>query len=336
MSSVRGVPAFAAAVLSLTLLAPSGLTAPTPTPIPTPTPTASTGRATALPLPGVGVTYQQASRDPARLSTYGLGTKATYVRARTGDAFTVRAGVSEAAVSPDGRTLAAVPTTYRASKDALLLGDRTTGALRRVPTVAKPLAASSVAWSRDGRRVVLTVERKTGGSWRAAGFTVVDAAAGTARTVMVAGLDTRAAFTWTPAGELIARYGDGLRAYRAADGAVLSTHTALGRPAGPEDPYSPSGRRLALWCPPRSAERLCVADPATGRITRRVAVRPAALFGWWDEDHVIAVMPQNGAYRLTVVGLDGRVTRALAVIPARTWTAELWLTFNRASQPSPA
>ncbi|MBN6052795.1 hypothetical protein JYK22_12730, partial [Nonomuraea sp. RK-328] len=275
------MPAFAAAVLALTLLAPSGLTAPTPTPAPT----VSAGRMTALPLPGVGVTYRQVSGDPVRLSTYGLGTRATYVRARNGDAFTVRAGVSEAAVSPDGRILAAVPTAYRLGKDTLILNDRVNGVSRPVATAAKPLAASSVAWSRDGRRVVLTVERKVGGSWRAAGFTVVDVAAGTARTVMVTGLDTRAAFTWTPRGDLLARYGDGLRAYRAADGAVLSTHATLGRPAGPEDPYSPSGRRLALWCPPRSAERLCVADPATGRITKRVAVRPAALFGWWDEDH---------------------------------------------------
>ncbi|WP_113702699.1 hypothetical protein [Nonomuraea lactucae] len=285
--------------------------------------------ADALPLPGVGVTYSERAGDPVRLSAYGLGTRSTYLRARGGATFVRQRALSEAAVSPDARTVAGVPAAYRDGHDALHLTDRATGATRRVRTVRKPLTASYVSWSRDSRKVALTVERKAAGRWRAAGFTVVDVAAGTARTVLLSGLDPSAGFWWTPAGDLIARYGDGLRAYRASDGAVLSTHAGIGRPTGPEDSYSPSGGRLALWCPPRFAERLCVADPATGRISRRVAIRPEAVFGWWDENHVIAVLAHQGGHRLAVVDLNGRTRRALAAIPAGTWTARLWLGFTR-------
>ncbi|GGO73539.1 hypothetical protein [Nonomuraea cavernae] len=296
-----------AIALSLTLLAP----------------------AAPVPLPGVGVSYTEKTGDPVRLSAYGLGTRSTYLRARTGATFTRQPALAEAAVSPDGRTVAGVPGSYRAGYDALLLTDRATGATRRVRTVAKPLTASYVSWTRDSGQVVLTVERKVSGRWQATGFTVVNVAAGTARTVRLSGLDRRATFWWSPDGKLVARHNGGLRIHRVTDGAVVGTHPAIGLPTGPEDSYSPSGRRLAVWCPARFREGLCLADPATGRIARRVAAQPVALFGWWDENHVIAVVTDRSDYRLAVLGLDGKVTRVLAPIPRRTWTANLWLGFTR-------
>ncbi|MEU8252021.1 hypothetical protein [Nonomuraea sp. NPDC048916] len=299
-----------AIALSLTLLAPATA-------------------ADTLPLPGVGVGYAEKAGDPVRLSAYGLGTRSTYLRARTGATFTRQPTLSEVSVSPDGRTVAGVPGSYRAGFDTLLLTDRATGATRRVRTVAKPLTASYASWTRDGKQVALTVEQKVAGTWRAAGFTVVNVTAGTARTVRLPGLDRDASFWWSPDGHLIARHGSGLRAYRATDGAVISTHPSIGLPTGPEDSYSPSGRRLAMWCPSRFREGLCLVDPATGRIARRVAVQPVALFGWWDEGHVIAVMAHRSDYRLVVLGLNGKVTRVLAGIPRRTWTARLWLGFTR-------
>jgi hypothetical protein len=136
-------------------------------------------------------------------------------------------------------------------------------------------------------------------------------------------------FWWSPAGELVARFGTGLRFYRSSDGAVLRTYKTVGLPTGPEDSYSPSGTRLAVWCPSRFKEQLCLVNPATGTIARRVAVSPEALFGWWDESHVIAVMANGSAYRLSVLDLTGKVTRVLADIPSSTWKAELWMTFTR-------
>ncbi|WP_336210290.1 TolB family protein [Nonomuraea sp. LPB2021202275-12-8] len=282
-----------------------------------------------LPLPGTTVKYDERAGDPVRLSAFGLGNTSAYVRARAGDAFARQQGMSEAAVSPGGATVAAVPKSYRSGYDSVLLTDRAGGQTRRVRTVRKPLTASYVSWSRDGTRLALTVEQKVGGRWQAVGFTVVDVAAATARTVRVSGLSRGAGFWWTPDGNLVATYGTGLRLYRVADGMVLRTFAGVGLPTGPEDSFSPSGKRMAMWCPPRFTEQLCVADTGTGKIVQRVAVRPEALFGWWDDSHVIAVMAHQGAYRLAVLDLNGKVTRVLAAIPARTWAQELWLSFTR-------
>ncbi|WP_433510306.1 hypothetical protein ACQP2T_41440 [Nonomuraea sp. CA-143628] len=288
----------------------------------------STAQADTLPLPGVSVKYQEKVGDPVRLSSYGLGTKSTYLRAKTGNTFAEQPTLSEAAVSPDAATVAGVPKSYRAGYDSLILTDRASGKGRRVRTVKKPLAASYISWSRDSKRVALTVEQKVGGKWRTVGFTVVDVVTGTARTVRPAGIDGAAAFSWNPGGNLVARYGGGLRTYRAGDGATLRTFVGVGVPTGPEDAYSPSGSRLTMWCPARFTEQLCLLNPATG-VTRRLPIGQMTLFGWWDESHVIAVMTDQSTHRLSVVDLTGKVTRVLAEIPSRTWNARLWVAFTR-------
>ncbi len=283
-----------------------------------------------LVLPGTGgMKYHEKPGDPVRLAAYGLGTRRTYLRSATGNSFTRLTTLSEVSVAPDGRWTAGVPASYRSGQDVLVLTGRATGQTTRVRTVRKPLTASRVSWSRDGRRIALTVERKSGGKWRVLGFTVVDVAAKTARTVRIAGLPADAAFWWSPGGDLVSAHGGGLRFYRHTDGAVLRTFARVGLPTGPESSFSPSGKRLATWCPSRFDEQLCLVDPATGRIARRVDARPEALLGWWDERHVIAVMAHRGAYRLSVLDLRGRVTRVPAALPARAWAAELWLSFTR-------
>ncbi|MFG1960617.1 hypothetical protein [Nonomuraea sp. NPDC049028] len=323
-----------AVAVSLALLAPASPTGTAVLPaVQAGLPTAQAGLPTAqadtLLLPGISVKYQEKKGDPVRLSSYGLGTKSTYLRTRTGNAFARQPALSEAAVSPDAATVAGVPKSYRAGYDSLLLTDRASGQTRRVRTVKKPLAASYISWSRDSKRVALTVEQKAGGNWRTVGFTVVDVVAGTARTVRPAGLDGSAAFGWSPGGDLVARFDDGVRTYRASDGATLRTFVGVGPPTGPEDAYSPSGSRLTTWCPARFTQQLCVVNPATGKIVSRVAVSPPMLFGWWDESHVIAVMPHQSVYRLSVLDLTSKVTRVLADIPSQTWKANLWLTFHR-------
>ncbi|MFI7700695.1 hypothetical protein [Nonomuraea sp. NPDC049480] len=285
-----------------------------------------------LALPGTGgVKYREQTGDPVQLTAYGLGTRRAYLRAAKGDAFTWEKSLSEVSVAPGGRLASGVPSAYRSGYDALVVTDRTTGTSTRIRTVRKPLTASYASWSRDGTKVALTVERKVGGKWQVAGFTVVDVAAKKARTVRISGLSPEAGFWWSPDGNLVSRHGTGLRLYRSSDGAVVRTLAGVGLPTGPEDAFSPSGRRLATWCPSRFEEQLCLVDPIAGRIAQRVNVRPEALFGWWDESHVIAVMAHRGAYRLSVVDLKGKVTRVLASVPARTWAAELWLAFTRTS-----
>ncbi|MGW4796321.1 TolB family protein [Nonomuraea sp. NPDC004297] len=286
-----------------------------------------------LTLPGTGgVKYREQADDPVRLAAFGLGTKHTYLRSATGNAFTWDKALSEVSVSPGNRWTAGVAAAYRSGNDGLVVTERATGRVSRISTVKKPLTASYVSWSRDGRRVALTVERKVSGTWQALGFTIVDVVSKTARTVRVSGLSARAGFWWSPDGDLVSRHGTGLRVYRVSDGAVLRTWAGVGLPTGPEDAFSPSGKRLMTWCPSRLDDDLCLVDPATGKIVQQVAARPKAVFGWWDESHVIAVLPQGGAYRLSVLDLRGKVTRVLAALPARTWDADLWLTFSRTAE----
>ncbi|TMR12099.1 hypothetical protein ETD86_33670 [Nonomuraea turkmeniaca] len=283
-------------------------------------------------LPGTGsMKYRENTGDPVQLTAYGLGTKRTYLRSATGSAFAWEKSLTEVSVAPGGRLAAGVPAAYRSGYDALVVTDRTTGASTRIRTVKKPLTASYASWSRDGKKVALTVEQKVSGKWRVIGFTVVDVTAKTARTVRINALSASAGFWWSPDGNLVSRHGTGLRLYRPSDGAVMRTLSGVGLPTGPEDSFSPSGKRLTTWCPSRFKEQLCLVDPIAGRITQRVNVRPEAVFGWWDESHVIAVMPHGGAYRLSVVDLRGQVTRVLADVPAKTWAAELWLSFTRRS-----
>ncbi|MFI9590559.1 hypothetical protein [Nonomuraea sp. NPDC052265] len=283
-----------------------------------------------LALPGTGgMKYQEKSGDPVRLSAYGLGTGNTYLRSATGDAFTRQKGLSEVSVSPDGRLTAGVPSSYRAGHDSVIVTDRATGKTARIRTVKKPMTASYASWSRDGRKVALTVEQKVGGTWQVLGFTVVDVRAGTASTVRVAGLARRAGFWWSPDGNLVSMYGTGLRVYRPTDGTVLRTYADVGLPTGPEDSYAPSGKRLTTWCPSRFKEQVCLVDLATGTIAQRVAVKPEALFGWWDDTHLIAVTTAGTGRRLSVLDLTGRTTRVLADVPAATWAAELWVSFAR-------
>ncbi|TMR91392.1 TolB family protein [Nonomuraea basaltis] len=285
-----------------------------------------------LTLPGTGgMKYGEKADDPVRLTAYGLGTKQTYLRARTGNAFAREKSLTEVSVAPGGRLAAGVPAAYRSGYDSLLVTDRTTGEAGRIRTVKKPLTASYASWSRDGTKVALTVEQKVSGKWRVLGFTVVDVVAKAARTVRIPGLSADAGFWWSPDGNLVTRHGTGLRLHRPSDGAVMRTLADVGLPTGPEDAFSPSGKRLATWCPTRFTEQLCLVDPLAGKIAQRVNVRPEALFGWWDESHVIAVMAHQGAYRLSVVDLKGKVTRVLAGVPAKTWAGDLWLSFTRTS-----
>ncbi|TDC08079.1 hypothetical protein E1267_11460 [Nonomuraea longispora] len=310
------------------------LTLPTPVALPVALPVRAAVGAD-LELPGIGgMKFREKAGDPVRLTAYGLGTRRTYLRSATGNAFTHRKPLSEVSVSPGGRLAAGVPAAYRSGHDALLVTDRATGGTTTIRTVKKPMTASYASWSRDGKKVALTVEQKVSGKWRVLGFTVVDVAGRTARTVEIDGLGADAGFWWSPDGHLVSRHGTGLRVHRASDGAVVRAYADVGPPTGPEDAYSPSGKRLATWCPERFEEQLCLVDPATGSIAGRVGAAPRAVFGWWDDEHLIAVLAHGGAYRLSVLDLKGKVTRVLADVPARTWDAGLWLSFARTAPTS--
>ncbi len=277
-------------------------------------------------LPGTQVTVHENPEDPLKVSSYTFGDLA-YLR--RGDTFAKQGGYQEITVAPGGATALAIPTSYKAGHDSVLLADLAAGKAVRVQTVQKPLVAHFAHWSRDGRKVVLTAQRQAGNGWETTGFVIVDAVAKTARTVTVEGVDATARFRWTPDNaQLVAAYQGGVRFY-GQDGAIRRTLVKAGVPAGGEDVFSPSGRGLMTWCPTSYAEYVCVWDRVSGKLMNKVNVQPKALLGWWDEKSFIAVVPSSGAYRALLVDTKGKASRILADISAEDWNRKVYLSYTR-------
>ncbi|MEU9830201.1 hypothetical protein AB0D67_01555 [Streptosporangium sp. NPDC048047] len=313
--TARHAAALAAAVAPAAVLAPAAHAAP-----------AAAAVVVDVKLTGTGVTVHEKAADPVKVTSYTLGNVA-YLR-RDGR-FAKQTGYQEITVAPKGRRAVAVPTTYVNDHDSVLLADLTANTGSKVQTVARPLIAKFAHWSRDGAKAVLTVQRKNGTSWDTVGFAVVDAAAKTARAVTVQGADRAARFRWGPGGtEVVTGHQGGTRFY-GLDGGLRRTFAGTGAPAGGEDAFSPSGKDFLTWCPLTYTEPVCVRDRATGRLSARVNIRAQALLGWWDDRHLIAVVPSGGAYRAVVADLTGRSTRVLADIPAADWKAKVYLSYTR-------
>ncbi|MEU4831635.1 hypothetical protein [Streptosporangium sp. NPDC023615] len=293
-------------------------------------PAASSGaHATAadIVLPGTRVTLREQAADALKVTSYSVG-KTTYLRRGAG--FTRQTAYQEITVAPKGGRALAVPTSYRSGYDSVVLLDLATSKGTVIRTVRKPLVAHSAHWSRDGRKAVLTVQRKSGTSWVTSGFVIVDVSARTARQAIVAKVDGSARFRWSSDGsDVVAEYKGGTRFY-GQDGAVRRTLVKTGRPAGGEDAFTPSGRGLMTWCPSTHTEHVCVWDRTSGRLAAKVpGIRPKALWGWWDEKHFIAVIPSGGHYQVVLSTLKGRTVRVLAAFAAGDWDARLYLGYTR-------
>ncbi|MFB9711365.1 hypothetical protein ACWDUI_24035 [Streptosporangium sandarakinum] len=314
--TVRRAAAVAAAAAPVAALAPAAHAAPAVT----------AAVVVDVKLTGTGVTVHEKTADPVKVTSYTLGNVA-YLR-RNGR-FAKQIGYQEITVAPKGRRAVAVPTTYVNDHDSVLLADLTANTGSKVQTVARPLIAKFAHWSRDGAKAVLTVQRKNGTSWDTIGFAVVDAAARTTRAVTVPGADRAARFRWGPGGtEVVTEHQGGTRFY-GLDGRVRRTFAKTGAPAGGEDAFSPSGSAFLTWCPLTYAEPVCVWNRTTGALSAKVNIRAQALLGWWDDRHLIAVVPSGTAYRAVVADLTGRSTRVLADIPAADWKARVYLSYTR-------
>ncbi|WP_084961736.1 WD40 repeat domain-containing serine/threonine protein kinase [Thermoactinospora rubra] len=290
------------------------------TPAPTPTRPQSTHTATPavtpVRLPGGEITLFESPSDPVRLTSYEVRKDeewVDYARASLTGRFAAYPGHWESLVSPDGRYLAGRARNYTPDGyDPVIVTDRETGARFTVKTVRKPLGASVRAWSRDGRRILLNVERDVGGVWSHLGFVVVDVRTRKATVVRVKDARGLSAFGWDGSQNGVVSWDARARALRFFDlrGTPTRELKGLGElPSGTDRLFSPSGRQFATTCDDGAT---CIWDTRSGDRLRRFASDCDKVIGWFDEQHLYCWELDNGrGYEVQVVGFDGRLVRRL-------------------------
>ncbi|MEU8176005.1 serine/threonine-protein kinase [Microbispora hainanensis] len=275
-------------------------------------------------VPELRATLYEAPGDPVRVMSFlvqtGPFSTPAYVREPGRAAYEKLDGLLDPVVSPDGRLVAAVAQTPQRVSDLrnqVLFIDRGTGERFSVPTVERPLLAGSPEWSRDSRRLLLTVSAEPDRDPRPVGFAVVDVPARKVSFTEVEDEENTsaagAAYRWTPDGSAVIRQtasgADGIRVY-GLDGTPRRTFDGVRWTA--DAGFSPSGRLLAALCP-GDDRRACVVDAASGR--RRASLPlPAdgALWGWFNEDHLLVFDKGSTPWRVHIVDLSGRRVRLFA------------------------
>ncbi|WP_440097801.1 outer membrane protein assembly factor BamB family protein [Streptosporangium sp. H16] len=276
-------------------------------------------------LPGTRFQVRDAPGSPLSLTAYQLG-KDGPAYLGNGDGFTVRRERVKA-VSQDGRWAVSDFRDYVDGRDGVVLLDRRGGGVRRIATVRRPWSNTAPVWSPDGR-VLLTLWHTDERDYSTArGFVVVDPARGTVE-VTLTGDDQphEPPYRWSAdgtgvsghfgLGDLYTDLGEGYDSYElrtfGTDGAPLSAARGLGRPDGEIlDPYSPSGRRLAGWCPDRPRD-LCVHDAATGAALVRIETNMRYPIRWYDEHHLLVWRRHGEGHAASVMDLHGRILTDLA------------------------
>ncbi|MEU7852501.1 hypothetical protein [Nonomuraea sp. NPDC049141] len=297
---------------------------------------ASTGpvpRATKhIALPSGGTLYENPA-DPIKLASYAAGGEkhetASYVRVPDSDKFERVDGQNiSASVSPDGRWLATLNDFYFPVSDHqdVVVTERRTGARFTLPVAATPDIARNPYWSRDSRRLLLTVipNWQQNKSARTGGFVVLDIMARTSTFVPTSEPEpserdpVSPTYHWTPDGNGVAGHyltPEALLGVRFRDlaGHVTRTMHWVGHPIG-EEWFSPTGR-LFVTTSCRHGPT-CVWDTATG--ARRHSV-PSSVhdftIGWYDEAHLInGAWSGKNTFRLYITDFTGKQVRVLADI----------------------
>ncbi|RFU36832.1 hypothetical protein DZF91_36085 [Actinomadura logoneensis] len=228
----------------------------------------------------------------------------------------------EAAVSPDGRTVAGVPRPDETSR-RVAVRDRRTGAERRV---SLPASTGHLRWSPRGRRILVSLYSGAINEGLR-GFAVIDADTLRVRVTWVGGagrperVQPEAQFAWDATGRYAVAPGAGSR--------LLRFPASGGRPEPDvrltefhdtrELLYSPSGRMLACDYLHGMGNAIVLWD-TSGRTTRELRrLRDLTLLGWYDETHLLAVrIIYPDRMETVLVDLDGKV-RQLLVKDGAPW-----------------
>jgi hypothetical protein len=224
----------------------------------------------------------------------------------------------QTAISPDGRLAAGRTKQYTsANYHAIDIVDRQTSRTRSVDTVKSPLTYDSPEWSRDSKRLLLSMKNPQKKDWTTVGFIIVDVDAGKARTIPIRDDSIKTGrFYWNgDETNVVVGYttatGNGLRFYDLR-GKVVREITGIGAPYNTASGlFSPSGASFVTKCPGNESGD-CVWDTATGRKTTSFVSACTKVLGWYDETHLYCwATSDGGGSKVNVVDLSGNALRVL-------------------------
>ncbi|MFI6320729.1 serine/threonine protein kinase [Nonomuraea sp. NPDC050556] len=296
-----------------TIVAPQPTAQPTAKPTKTATPLPTTGLK-AVPLPGESITAYEHPSDPIELTSYEIYDRnqedwVDYARTKAHGTFAKYKDNWESLVSPDGRYLAGRGRNYTTDNyDSVVITDRKTGDKVTVKTVKKPLIGSVRAWSKDGSKLLLNVERLNGSKWVAPGFAIVDVAAGKADVVDL-GANYSTLFAWDQKETGVVNVSGTTLRFFTAGGKMTREIAGIGAlSSGTRGIFSPSGDRFFTDCD----EGLCIWRVSNGERIDRFTTKCDRTLGWFDESHLYCQAGDS----IQVFGFDGKLGRKLVTMPS--------------------
>ncbi|MFI7149050.1 hypothetical protein ACIBO2_29395 [Nonomuraea sp. NPDC050022] len=268
-------------------------------------------------LPDVDAILHENSADPVWLAAY-LQVKSPYkafARDRSGQ-FKEVGLAEEPRLSPTGDWVALNPWVKFQSSDMdqVRFTNLNTKESFTVNTVKKPAQTWSPAWSRDGRRLLLSVSNAK--RTLITGFAVIDVQARTATVVEAQYEDASSLpFAFTPDGKIARGYSatksQGIETYDMSGKVIHSMHW-VGRPRDVSW-YSPSGKQFMTVCP--NNKEISIWDATTGDRTATVpgVKDDSYVLGWFNEDNILVQeSAKKGRAHVEIMDFLGKVKRVLA------------------------
>ncbi|MGR6924021.1 protein kinase domain-containing protein [[Actinomadura] parvosata] len=279
-------------------------------------------------IPGGKIYLYENPADAIVLTSYEVFDKPKddwidYARNSLRGTFTKLSGNWESMVSPDGKLLATRGRSYSSDDyDFIIISNRSSGERTTIKTVKEPLISSIRSWSRDGSKILLNVEKKSGSKWLYTGFVLVDVAAKTAEVVDVDDTSVReTAFGFDGDDEGVVNvYGDeknrSLRFFD-SEGKATRSLTGIGTlSAGTQDIFSPSGKTFFTNCPNGGDGDHCIWDTATGKQVRKFSSDCDKALGFYDESHLYCWEQNNGDNdEIQVLDFNGKLLRKMLEVP---------------------